>query len=430
MCHGGHFYTIESVKTPSKNTPIYALVLAGGASSRLYPFNKILSDLTGGGKTLLQQALQRLPTFIKPQDRYVLTTTPLLKEMKRHLGWSSHRFLVDPVRRGTWPALLWAMAHLKQKGEGATLCVVPGDHVIGNIPEFRRAFQQATLLALSEETVAMIGVAPRDVPREWTGFGVFRRDPERLTQVNAFEEKPSESAALQKIQEGGWLWNAGMFFFRIAVAERALAKFQPAMASVYKEMCEALRRKDRSGAAALYAKFPAQIDHLNQEGRRVDNTIDYAIMAPLVARAGGALHASAAATALTRWNDVGQWLSLRELLKADRLGNVTLGQVRKGKSVLDSILAADRGCRINAEGVENAIVSVAKNRALVMLESDAPRIKEFTAGLGANAPRVVEIGCDQIRASAGPDGHLVVAGMQNLEITFQRNVLTLKPLHR
>src|SRR3954464_12210948 len=98
---------------PMRNSDVYAVILAGGQSSRLFPFNKVLSDLTGTGRSLIQQAYDRLD--LPNEQIYVLTVGALVSPIRKQTKLSPSHFLVDPARRGTWPALLWAMAHLRQK---------------------------------------------------------------------------------------------------------------------------------------------------------------------------------------------------------------------------------------------------------------------------------------------------------------------------
>src|SRR5438309_11082264 len=102
------------VETP-RSAGLAAVILAGGKSSRLFPFNKILSDLTGSGRTLIQQTQDRLRGFIH-NAIFVLTTGEMAKAIQRHLRLPATHHLVDPVRRGTWTAIMWAMAHLRLRG--------------------------------------------------------------------------------------------------------------------------------------------------------------------------------------------------------------------------------------------------------------------------------------------------------------------------
>src|SRR5438105_10606463 len=89
----------------SNSVRIYAVILAGGRSSRLFPFNKVLSDLTGSGRSLIQQACDRLKLLSKKQI-YALAAGAMAEPIGRQLRLPADHIFVDPARRGTWPALL------------------------------------------------------------------------------------------------------------------------------------------------------------------------------------------------------------------------------------------------------------------------------------------------------------------------------------
>ncbi len=166
------------------------------------------------------------------------------------------------------------------------------------------------------------------------------------------------------ISEGGWYWNAGMFFFRISVAEQVLKIFQPEMYRVYVEMSDAIEKGKTKLAAKLFESFPNKIPHPLAPERLVDNSIDYAIMTPLVFRATAAASAYVTRQALTRWTDLGQWTALLEVVKRDRHGNICIGDVRVGPNVHGSILVADGGHRIEVSNLKNMIVTFAGHKAL------------------------------------------------------------------
>ena len=305
------------MKTPA----IFAVILAGGQSSRLFPFNKVLSDLTGSGRSLIQEAYRRV-SIVPRKQIYVLTVRYMVAPVRRQLPLPADHFFVDPVQRGTWPAMLWAMAHLRRENAEAVIAVVTGDHVIPKVKEFQKVFGQAVRAAAKEPVFVTIPVQPSREPKEWTSFGAIQADEEPRRRADpakpiiGFEEKPSLERAGQMIEEGGWFWNAGMFFFRISVAETALEAYQPAMYRTYVKMSEALAEGKSKLAAEIFESFPEKISHPLDYQRFVDNTIDYAVMMPMVHEPKPVVSAWVARQALSTWADLGQWTALRQVVKA------------------------------------------------------------------------------------------------------------------
>jgi mannose-1-phosphate guanylyltransferase len=389
---------------------VYAVVLAGGQSSRLFPFNKILTDLTGSGKTLLQQARARLK-FIPRKQIYVLTNSEMVKPVQRQLKLPPHQILTDPARRGTWPAILWAMAHIRQQNPEAVIAVITGDHVIGRASEFHRAFRQGVQIAQARAAFVVIPVLPSNRPEDWLGFGTLKAQWGRV--IEAFEEKPSLDRARQMIGEGGWAWNAGMFFFRIKIAEEVLKTLQPAMSQIYSEMVDDLAHGWTREASRVFELFPGRIPHPLDSERTVGNTIDYAIMTPLTSGASEDETAWVTRSMLTRWTDLGQWTALRQVVKPDKKGNVRLGDVRSESSVKNCILAADRHHEIMARGIDGFIVAFAEGGALVLPESEVRRVRELVKA-----------------ARAAKDTALVTYGAERLSIRIERKRSRGRPAAR
>jgi mannose-1-phosphate guanylyltransferase len=368
----------------STENQVNAVILAGGQSARLYPFNKVLSDLTGSGRSLIQQAYDRLEG-LSDRQIYVLTMRDMVAPIRKQLKLSPGQFFVDPVRRGTWPALLWAMAHLRQKNPQAVMAVVTGDHVIPKVKEFQKAFLQGIKLAQEQAAFVVIPVCPTRLPEDWTGFGAVKGQGE----IAAFEEKPSLERAQQMIQEGGWYWNAGMFFFRIDVAERVLQERHPAMSRIYSAMADALSRRKRDVAVKSFESFPDKIPHPLDPQRLVDNTIDYAIMMPLVRHPSAGGQAWMTPQALTRWVDLGQWTALRQVAKLDAKRNVKIGNIRCLPNVTDCVLVAEKGYTVRIDGLKKFVIAFCGQGVLVIPEAQIPQIKELVREAREKNERVV-----------------------------------------
>jgi mannose-1-phosphate guanylyltransferase len=354
----------------------------------------------------------------------------MVSAMRQQLRWPALRFLSDPVRRGTWPALLWAMAHLRQGDPEAVVAVLTADHLISDADRFCNAVAQAVQVARQQPAIVMLGVRPSSDARGWLGFGCFRRG-ERLTGlpgavIAGFEEKPSLARAEAMLGEGGWLWNSGMFFFRISTAEAALQAFQPSMERVYVAIREALVANQRARAARLYAEFPDMIPHPTDPRRRVDNTIDYAILTPLAARRSAHLFAVAASEALRGWKDLGQWDVLRDIVPLDRWGNVVLGRAEIDGSVRRCILVVERGCRLEARAVERHVVALTRRQALIADEAALPRLKALIAEVRAAPTRkIVAQDAEACRVRCGA-GQVALIGVRGLDVDFASGRLRIQ----
>ena len=182
-------------------------------------------------------------------------------------------------------------------------------------------------------------------------------------EVASFVEKPDAATAERYLEDGGYLWNAGIFAFTAGTFLDELDKFHP-------EITAAAREAVRGGTAdldffrldvAAFARAPAI-------------SIDYAVMEK-TARAAVVLLDS-------NWSDVGSWTSLWELGPADAAGNVTTGRA----IVLDSTNSYVRSERplVAALGVSDLIIVATDDTVLVVPMNRAQEVKQLVGELEAS----------------------------------------------
>ena len=275
---------IENVRDLAR---LRVLILAGGASSRFFPLNKVLADPTGRGRTLIQQAFDRVvskplyseegegSSLVDRSRFHVVTGESSREAIRRQLDLDVENIFVEPARRNTWPAILWALAHLRRLDSRATIAILTADHIIGDEPAFRSTLVEAVRVAQSSPAIVTIGITPSERSCDWTSFGAIKAaESDRpglatgalsACRIQRFEEKPSESRAAEMLAEGGWTWNSGMFVFDLATAEAALERFQPDMAARYREVCAAVASggsdQDSARAAQSFERISGKIPH-------------------------------------------------------------------------------------------------------------------------------------------------------------------------
>ncbi|MDE7109171.1 MAG: NTP transferase domain-containing protein, partial [Muribaculaceae bacterium] len=96
----------------------YCVIMCGGVGSRFWPFSrtdrpKQFLDFFGTGKSLLQLTVERISPIV-PVENIILVTNkmyePLIKEQLP--GIKPENILLEPARRNTAPAVLWAAHHI------------------------------------------------------------------------------------------------------------------------------------------------------------------------------------------------------------------------------------------------------------------------------------------------------------------------------
>ena len=295
---------------------IHPVVLSGGVGTRLWPLSralypKQLLPLTSE-LTMLQDTVGRVADPARFAAPLVICNDEhrfIVAEQLREADVTPQAVVLEPEGRNTAPAAAVAAIMLEQRFGDALIMLLPSDHVIAGLAGFHEAAAKAAAAARDKALVAF-GMTP---DRPETGYGYIRKGKawDRVAgcyRVERFVEKPDATAAEAMIEEGGWLWNSGMFMFSARAYLEELDYHNPAMVT-------ACRAAVEQGAqdldffrldAKAFAKSPA-------------DSIDYAVMEKT--------ESAAVVPADIGWNDIGSWSALWDIGDKDEHGNVLMGEV-------------------------------------------------------------------------------------------------------
>jgi mannose-1-phosphate guanylyltransferase/mannose-6-phosphate isomerase len=345
------------------------VILSGGAGTRLWPVSREaypkpfirLSD----GKTLLRRTLERASLLgtasvvvtVTNKEHYFITRD---EYMGARLP-VEHVYMLEPCARNTAPAIaaaaLYAMARF---GPNAQLLVLAADHLIADDTALERAV--ATARELAEEGLLVTFGIPPSSPE--TGYGYIEcGEPcgPDASRVRRFVEKPALDMAHEFLKSGRFLWNSGMFCFKVSSFLDALRQ------------CDAeLNTKIEACWRATPAEKEGRIDlHPATFAALPDISVDYAVMEKhrQVAVVRGAFD----------WNDIGSWNALGDLTAADENGNRTVG---------DAVAMNTRNCYIQSDsrvvaavGVQDLIIVDTPDALLVADKSQTQGVKQVVQHL-------------------------------------------------
>jgi len=323
----------------------FAVIPAGGAGTRLWPWSnqhtpKHLLDLTGDGRSLLQQTYDRVAPLA--DGVLVLTEERQLPMIREQLPKSE--LIVEPTARGTANAYGLAAFEIASRDPDAIMFSTPADHVIQGVEEYRATVRRAIRTAESSGKLVTIGLEPT-YPS--TGFGYIQVGAAEgeAFEVLAFVEKPTLSHAEEYLAAGGYYWNLAMFSWRASAFLEELRRVAPEHHSGLLEV--------RAGKRP-YAELP-------------NEAIDYAVMEKT--------DRLLLVPASFDWLDVGSWAELHEIRSADPDGNSIDGE----SALIDthgSLISAP-GKLVAAIGVEDMIVVVTDQALLILPKSRAQDVKKI-----------------------------------------------------
>ena len=356
----------------TKSSNFYAVILSGGSGERFWPLStpeRPKQFLTVfGGRSLLRQAVDRLKGLVPPARVIVVTAESLVKATRAELPELPRaNIIAEPCRRDTAAAIATACGAVEGRGGAdAVAAVLTADHVMRDVPAFRRVLADAARAAAKTDDIVTMGVSP-DYPA--TGFGYIQvGQPVDLgtktvfARAVKFVEKPDAKTARRYLASKRYVWNAGMFVWRVATMKAALVKGAPALAIL--EASVATARSARGVQQVLETYYP-QLPKIS---------IDYAVMekATNILVSGGAFG----------WDDVGTWSSADKHLATDARRNVAKGEVAL-LDVAESIVLST-GPQIGVLGVANLVVVATKDSVLVADKSRVQDLKKLLAKLNAN----------------------------------------------
>jgi mannose-1-phosphate guanylyltransferase len=212
---------------PQMSSRPYAVVLAGGGGTRLWPLSspnrpKPFLPLLHG-RSPLAVTLERLAPLVSIDDTYIVVAASqvqLVRECAPQIA--ADHILAEPVSRNTGAAVALAVATI-DRADDAVMLVIPADHAVRDADAWRTALAAAADQASREEgALYTLGVVPT---RPETGFGYIVADGER---VSRFTEKPQRDEA-ERLIAAGARWNAGTFAWRRDSARAALEQFAPTL---------------------------------------------------------------------------------------------------------------------------------------------------------------------------------------------------------
>ncbi len=341
---------------------MYCIIMAGGSGKRFWPLSrkdypKQLLKIVGN-KSMLQMTVDRLRKIRMVEDIFIVTRSDLAEKIGNSIeGISKKNIIVEPSGKNTAPCIGLSALHLEKFKKDAVMGVFPADHIIVGHRKFVKALKNSSKIALQKHSIVTVGIKPT-FPS--TAYGYIQHTQEEDSaypnafHLKTFAEKPHLSVAKRFLKSGDFLWNSGIFVWRVDVLLNLMKKHTSDLYSHLMEM-KPLIKKNKN-IVDVWEKIEPE-------------SIDYGLMEKIVSDAY-------VVKADFEWNDLGSWNAISKLLPKTQGKNVIRG---------DGIVVNGKGNFIHSDnhftsvvGLEDVVVVHTKEATLVVHKDSVEDVKLLT----------------------------------------------------
>ena len=343
---------------------ITAVIMAGGRGERFWPKSrnsrpKQFLSLTSDGETMIQKTVSRIRSIVSQEDVFVVTNEEYSETVAEQLPeLPRENILSEPCGKNTAPCIAFAGAVIQKKYGDSVMLVLPSDHVIKYENLYVSTLKKAVNTALENNNLVTIGITPAYAE---TGYGYinFGEEYGNAYTVEKFVEKPDLKTAKKYLASGKYLWNSGMFVWKVSSIMKSFAEFMPEVYEGSKKIGGAYGTENyKSVLKEEYGKFPSE-------------SIDFGIMekADSIFTISGSFG----------WDDAGSWPALERINETDDNLNYTEGSVILTDTERSIVCGGKR--LIATVGIEDTIIVDTDDALLVCSKNHAQDIKKVLAEL-------------------------------------------------
>ncbi len=348
------------------------IILCGGTGTGMWPVSRTMypkqfAAITGGLSTFQKTVLRNSKMFDElcisaSSDNYFIAK----HQLESVLTGEKVRYILEPAVKNTAPAIALACMGIDPE---KIVAVTPADHIIADEKAYARLMSEAAEAAL-EDRIAAIGVPAL---KPVTEYGYFRtaESGNGALRIAEFHEKPSIENASLYVSDSSWWWNSGIYVFKAGVFLYELKTSSPALYEFARAAFEGGVKCRDNGASGL--KVPADI---------MEKVESISIEKAVIENTGNIF----AVTGDIGWNDLGSFDSLYSVLKKDRNGNTSEGNIIYSGSTNNLTISDNR--KIAMVGVDDLIVVDTPDALLVSRKNASGELKEVVSLLQDEVPEI------------------------------------------
>ena len=346
----------------------YCIILAGGIGTRFWPLSreympKQFLRVWNQEKSFIRLTFERMSRTVPVQNILVATLGSYKDLVREHLPeLPEENIILEPYGRNTAVTIAYCSLLLQERDPEAVMVAVPSDHDISEDAMFDLNMTKAIDYAASNDVLLTLGIVPT---RPDTNFGYVQvaggKDAwtsGEPVQAKTFTEKPDTELAKVFLDSGEFLWNSGIFVWKVSVVLAEMRKNCPELVRLWDGWEDVpVKERDAFVARAYSDSMRISIDYALME--KSDNV--WVLPAKFV------------------WSDIGSWSTLYEAVAGESEDGNAIAVYGKliAKDVSGSILVSPESGKLFAVSNLKDFMVIDTDKVLMVCPRDDRKFQEI-----------------------------------------------------